>query len=79
MRLNDSTMLHDQATDEVIEMVRHGQHVYIDWKTNLQHIMKRQYLQNDRCDFSLSTNENTCHSCVNNERVSLDINVFVFR
>lgn len=54
VRLNDTSFIHTQATDEVIDMVRNGRHVYIDWKTNLMHIMKRQFLRNDRCDFSLS-------------------------
>lgn len=54
IRLNASGIIHPQATDEVIESVRAGKHVYMDWKTNLQHIMKRQFLRYDRCDFSLS-------------------------
>lgn len=66
MKLNASGIIHPQATNEVIELVRAGKHVYIDWKTNLQHIMKRQFLRNDRCDFSLSMCSYCCCSVSNN-------------
>lgn len=54
MRLNESGIVHQQPSEEIIQLVRNGKHVYIDWKTNLQHVMKRQFLKTDRCDFSLS-------------------------
>lgn len=43
--------------DEIIEQVRSGHHVFIDWKSNLQYIMKTEYLKTDRCDFTYSTDE----------------------
>lgn len=43
--------------DEIIEKVRGGKYVYIDWKTNLRYIMKREFLKTDRCDFSLGTDD----------------------
>lgn len=48
---------YDEQTDEIIEEIRTGHHVYIDWKSNLQYIMKREYLKTDRCDFAYSTDE----------------------
>jgi glutamate receptor, ionotropic, invertebrate len=44
---------HDELTGDIIERVRQGHHVYIDWKMNLLYIMKSQFLQTDHCDFAL--------------------------
>lgn len=52
-RLNDGAIVHIQETMDIIEQVRQGKHVYIDWKSNLQYIMKREFLETDRCDFGL--------------------------
>lgn len=52
-RLGDGAIVHSDDSDEIIEMVRRGKHVYIDWKSNLQYLMKREFLQTDRCDFGL--------------------------
>lgn len=46
-------MLYAHETSEIIENVRRGKHVYIDWKINLQYILKRDFLQTDRCDLGL--------------------------
>lgn len=54
MRLNQSAIIHEEASFDVIERVRNGKHVFIDWKSNLQYIMRKKYLESDRCDFSLS-------------------------
>lgn len=55
MRLNESVVIHDQASVDVVELVRKGKHVFIDWKSNLMHIMRMNYLEFERCDFSMST------------------------
>lgn len=34
-----------------------GKFVYIDWRSNLQYIMRREYLTSETCDFALSTEE----------------------
>jgi glutamate receptor, ionotropic, invertebrate len=47
------TALHDELSEEIVERIRRGQHVYIDWKTNLLYIMKNQYEKTDHCDFAL--------------------------
>lgn len=44
-------------TDEnegIIDEVRKGKHVYIDWRSNLQYIMRREFLKTETCDFALS-------------------------
>lgn len=33
--------------------IENGKHVHIDWKIKLQYIMKKQYLDSDRCDLAL--------------------------
>lgn len=38
-------------------MVRQGKFVHIDWRSNLQYIMRREYLRTDTCDFTLSTEQ----------------------
>ena len=48
---------YQDENDEIIERVRGGKYVYIDWKTNLRYIMKREFLKTDRCDFSLGTDD----------------------
>lgn len=52
-KLFDGAIVHLQESDEIIQQVRRGKHVYIDWKSNLQYIMKREFLLTDRCDFGL--------------------------
>lgn len=37
----------------LIKEVSEGKHVLIDWKISLQYIMKKHYLETDRCDFIL--------------------------
>lgn len=44
--------LHDDERD-VLERVRRGTHVHIDWRVNLLQLMKRDFNQNGRCDFSI--------------------------
>lgn len=43
--------------EDVVDQVRKGKHVYIDWRSNLQYIMRREYLKTETCDFALSTDE----------------------
>ncbi|CRL07373.1 CLUMA_CG020350, isoform A [Clunio marinus] len=43
--------------EEIIENVRKGKHVYIDWRSNLKQIMRREHLKTESCDFSLSFEE----------------------
>lgn len=57
MRLNESATVYTQVTPDVIERVRKGKHIFIDWKSNLLHIMRKHYLEFDRCDFSLSMSD----------------------
>lgn len=57
MRLNESAAVYTQVTPDIIERVRTGKHIFIDWKSNLFHIMRKHYLEFDRCDFSLSMSD----------------------
>jgi len=36
-------------------MVREQNHVYIEWKTNLQWLMKEDFRKTNACDYSLGT------------------------
>uniref|UniRef100_A0A336KK94 CSON009436 protein n=1 Tax=Culicoides sonorensis TaxID=179676 RepID=A0A336KK94_CULSO len=56
--LYDNAMLfNEEIGEDVIDKVRHGKHIHIDWKTNLQYIMKREFLLTDSCDFVLVAEE----------------------
>ncbi|XP_055304071.1 ionotropic receptor 93a isoform X1 [Sitodiplosis mosellana] len=54
VRLNDSTETHDSVTNGTISRVRGGKHIIIDWETNLLHIMRKEFLETDKCEFTLS-------------------------
>lgn len=49
----EGAILHDVADDRLLNMIRDKQHVYIEWKTNLQWLMKQDFLKTNSCDFSL--------------------------
>lgn len=53
--LYDHAEIHSKQDAQVVDRVRKGEHVYIDWKTNLLFLMKREFLETGRCDFSLGT------------------------
>lgn len=55
VRLNESAEYHDSIGNETMSRVRAGKHIVIDWETNLLHVMRKEYLQTDRCEFTLST------------------------
>lgn len=44
---------HLAANAAVLSRVRKGEHVFIDWRTNLQFLTKRDFVQTGRCDFTL--------------------------
>lgn len=44
---------HLAANPSVLARVRKGEHVFIDWRTNLQFLTKRDFVQTGRCDFTL--------------------------
>ncbi|XP_053689812.1 ionotropic receptor 93a [Sabethes cyaneus] len=46
-----------EESDEIVDSIRTGHHVHIDWRTNLKYLMKREFLKSDRCDFVLSMDE----------------------
>lgn len=37
----------------MLEEVRAGRHVYMDWKIKLQYVIKQAFLEDDQCSFSL--------------------------
>lgn len=52
-RLYDGATFHPYENPEIIDQVRRGKHIYFDWKSNLQYILKKEFLETDRCDFAL--------------------------
>lgn len=56
-KLLDGMAFNTETSSDTIENVRQGKHVYIDWKSNLQYIMKKEFLVNDRCDFALGVED----------------------
>ncbi|XP_032780449.2 ionotropic receptor 93a [Daphnia magna] len=53
--LYEGAILHDLADDILLDMIRNQKHVYIEWKTNLQWLMKQDFVKTNSCDFSLGT------------------------
>ncbi|RZC40297.1 glutamate receptor ionotropic, delta-2, partial [Asbolus verrucosus] len=54
--------LYDERIDttnykNMIDDIETGKHVFIDWKIKLQYIMKKQYIETDRCDLALGLDE----------------------
>ncbi|KAL1505744.1 hypothetical protein ABEB36_005237 [Hypothenemus hampei] len=41
----------------MIESIKAGKHVYIDWKIKLQYLMKQQFVESDVCNFALGIDE----------------------
>lgn len=56
-KLFSKSVFHLDENEQIINDVRKGKHVYIDWRSNLQYIMRREYLKTDTCDFALSVEE----------------------
>lgn len=54
MRLNESAETHDSLSNATIERIRHGKHIIIDWESNLLHVMRKQFVETDKCEFTLS-------------------------
>lgn len=75
VKLNDSTETHDNVSNGTISRVRSGKHIIIDWETNLLHIMRREYLKTDKCEFTLSTISITLSSRKNNSKEKVYKNV----
>ena len=55
--LYEGAILHEKADDTLLEMIRTQNHVYIEWKTNLQFLMKQDFHRTNSCDFSLGKNQ----------------------
>jgi len=55
--LYEGAIFHDKADDGLVEMIRTQKHVYIEWKTNLQFLMKKDLQTANSCDFSLGKEE----------------------
>lgn len=55
--LHEAAIFYQDENEDIIEDVRRGKHVHIDWRSNLQYIQRREYLKTDSCDFSLSMEE----------------------
>ncbi|KAG4075741.1 hypothetical protein HA402_003567 [Bradysia odoriphaga] len=45
------------ASSEIIESVKMGKHIHIDWKSNLKFIMRNDYLETKRCDLGIDSEE----------------------
>lgn len=54
-QLYEGAILHDRADETLLDMIRTQNHVYIEWKTNLQWLMKQDFIKTNSCDFSLGT------------------------
>lgn len=54
MKLNESAETHDGISNVTLGRIRGGKHIIIDWETNLLHVMHREFLETDKCEFTLS-------------------------
>lgn len=53
-------MYTNNATSEIIESVKMGKHIHIDWKSNLKFIMRNDYLETKRCDLGIGKFPGRC-------------------
>lgn len=53
IRLNASVILHNRVSNDVVDSVKARKHVFIDWESNIQHIMRKNFLETNKCDFSM--------------------------
>ena len=44
--------MYRKLESETIEKIRKGEHVYMDWKTNMLFLTKKQYMETGTCDFT---------------------------
>lgn len=51
--LNDGASYTNNATAEIIDSVKMGKHVYIDWKSTLKFIMRNDFIETNRCDLGI--------------------------
>lgn len=51
--LNDGAMYTSNASNEIIDSVKIGKHIHIDWKSNLKFIMRNDYLETERCELGI--------------------------
>jgi glutamate receptor, ionotropic, invertebrate len=55
--LYESAIFYSDENSFIINEVREGKQVHIDWRSNLKYIMRREFLSTDTCDFTLSAEE----------------------
>lgn len=51
IRVNASIILHERVNNDVVDTVRARKHIFIDWESNIQHIMRKHFLETNKCDF----------------------------
>lgn len=57
-QLHEGAEKHNSLTDPlVLNRVKHGKHVLIDWRMSLSFLMQNDLLQTGQCYFSLSTEQ----------------------
>lgn len=56
-KLFKKAIFHVEENEAIVDEVREGKHVLIDWRSNLQYTMRREYLKTETCDFALSVEE----------------------
>lgn len=56
-KLYEGAEFYTNENEKIVDEVRQGKTVYIDWRSNLLYIMRREYLRTDSCDFALSYEE----------------------
>lgn len=54
VKLNESTETHDSINNVTMTRIRAGKHIVIDWETNLLNVMRKEFLETDKCEFTLS-------------------------
>lgn len=57
VKLNDSTEFHDSINNMTMSRIRGGKHIVIDWETNLLNVMRKEFLETDKCEFTLGKNK----------------------
>ena len=51
--LYDRAELHAGVTEKLMSRVRQGEHIYMNRKTNILFLLKREFQRTNSCDYSL--------------------------
>ncbi|XP_066991910.2 ionotropic receptor 93a [Anabrus simplex] len=56
-KLYEGAILHEKQDSELADQIRTGHHAFLEWRVNLMHFMRKEYMVTNHCDFSLGAED----------------------